>query len=666
MVQRHETGASIGDRTRSERLARLKPVSFPEYYRRITMQLQSQQERYVDPKFNPYQIASEVILNAILEKPPIVTRHPYTKQAITTYPSLTRRGDRYDVIGADESLKLFVEILGSEAATTTPPYHLMMIAGPSGAGKDYLIRTVTKVLEDHTSKNPLYKIDDCPIQEHPLNILTLDGFEEDRELFRSLGVNIEMPLCPHCRNKYEDEYGGDEARFMVKPLTFNGDSGRGIGVIDPNFDEQSQYDPSYQKLLFNLIGRSNRGLLVLPEFFKLSEETIHLYDLWRDRILRYDGQIYRLDMLTIALTTTEELERYIKNGSNTKSIEPLVNRIVGIELPYITQVSEEARLYRKALVELRNSPPHISPFVLETAARIAVATRLDDPPKDLTMIQKIQAYDGKRIAGVPNDKVIELLANKDASTEGLKGLPPTVMIEYVRTFFEKYRNIGKCPNVITFLDDFLGYILERPEVLVANKGKIRKAITESYEEAKIQVTELILSAFRPDFANACATTFEQYLLQIQLLYPEATGVKMTDRDGSLISADETFMRKVELAVDPPVTDKDKIGFRGEILSTAHAIDSNPGLNKAIKSIILGDSPGGKTLILLNNLDAARVHRVRSGDFSFLDRGEQQIVSSALASLRTSGFGCCDSCGIELMLYAAKSLSNSSQAKKIGY
>ena len=99
------------------------------------------------------------------------------------------------------------------------------------------------------------------------------------------------------------------------------------------------------------------------------------------------------------------------------------DRTVKIDIPYITRVAEEQRIYAKDYNAGKIRGKHIAPHTLEMAAMWAVLTRLEDPKKhQLTLVQKMKLYDGKTLPGFTQDNIKEL--RKEAMREGMDGISP--------------------------------------------------------------------------------------------------------------------------------------------------------------------------------------------------------------------------------------------------
>src|SRR6476646_5641801 len=104
-------------------------------------------------------------------------------------------------------------------------------------------------------------------------------------------------------------------------------------------------------------------------------------------------------------------------------MEALRDRTIKIDIPYITKVSEEIRIYEKDFGKEKIAGKHIAPHTLEVAAMWATLTRLEDPKKhNLSLVQKMKLYDGKVLPGYTQDTVKEL--RKEAKREGMEGISP--------------------------------------------------------------------------------------------------------------------------------------------------------------------------------------------------------------------------------------------------
>ncbi len=94
---------------------------------------------------------------------------------------------------------------------------------------------------------------------------------------------------------------------------------------------------------------------------------------------------------------------------NNEFMEALRDRTVKIDVPYVTRLKDEIRIYEKDFNTDRVKGKHIAPHTIEIAAMWAVLTRLEQPKHaNLTLLQKLKLYNGKTLPGFTEDNVIEL------------------------------------------------------------------------------------------------------------------------------------------------------------------------------------------------------------------------------------------------------------------
>src|SRR4029079_19419511 len=116
-------------------------------------------------------------------------------------------------------------------------------------------------------------------------------------------------------------------------------------------------------------------------------------------------------------------EAEYKKLLNNEFMEALRDRQLERDIPYITKVSEEIKIYEKDFNKEKIKGKHIAPHTLEVAAMWAALTRLEDPKKhNLSLVQKMKLYDGKVLPGYTQDTVKEL--RKETAREGMEGISP--------------------------------------------------------------------------------------------------------------------------------------------------------------------------------------------------------------------------------------------------
>ncbi len=190
----------------------------------------------------------------------------------------------------------------------------------------------------------------------------------------------------------------------------------GIGTFQPK-DEKNQDsteltgDINYRKIAtfgsdsdpraFNFDGEfniANRGILEFVEILKL--DVAFLYDLLgatQERKIK-PKKFAQTDIDEVIIGHTNEAE--YKKLLNNEFMEALRDRTVKVDIPYITKVSEEVKIYTKDFTSTKVGK-HVAPHTLYVAALWAVLTRLEDPKKhSLSLLQKAKLYDGKTLPGL--------------------------------------------------------------------------------------------------------------------------------------------------------------------------------------------------------------------------------------------------------------------------
>ena len=242
-----------------------------------------------------------------------------------------------------------------------------------------------------------------------------------------------------------EHYSGELSKVLshvrVKRLILSEKDRIGIGTFQPK-DEKNQDsteltgDINYRKIAiygsesdpraFNFDGEfqvANRGIVEFIEMLKL--DVAFLYDLLgasqEHKIKPKKFPQTDIDEVIIGHTNEAEYNKLINN----EFMEALRDRTVKIDIPYITKLSEEMKIYTKSFSSDRVRQVHIAPHTLEVAAMWAVATRLSPPTnRQLSLIQKLKLYNGKMLPGYTEDSVIELRKEAVGQDEGLRGISP--------------------------------------------------------------------------------------------------------------------------------------------------------------------------------------------------------------------------------------------------
>ena len=409
------------------------------------------------------------------------------------------------VFGLDIPIMRLMNVLKAAAKGYGTERRVILLHGPVGSAKSTLVRRIKKGLEDYsrTDEGILFSFSwiierpnesqggididrmDCPMNEEPLHLIPVSwrhkaltelGIPEDSPPYL-----IEGELCPACRQVFRElmaECRGDWTRVMshirVRRLILSEKDRVGIGTFQPK-DEKNQDsteltgDINYRKIAiygsdsdpraFNFDGEfnvANRGIIEFIEVLKL--DVAFLYDLLgasqEHKIKPKKFPQTDIDEVIIGHTNEAEYKKLLNN----EFMEALRDRTIKVDIPYITKLTHEMKIYDKDFYDIRGK--HIAPHTLETAAMWAILTRLEDPTKhNLTLLQKLKLYDGKSLPGYTQDNVKEL--RKEAKREGMDGISPRYVQDKISNALVSDKGEGYCVNPFMVMNE-LGKGLQAP------------------------------------------------------------------------------------------------------------------------------------------------------------------------------------------------------------
>ncbi|XXU44370.1 serine protein kinase [Sorangium sp. So ce1014] len=515
------------------------------------------------------------------------------------------------VYGLDIPLMRLVHVLRAASEGYGPEKRVILLHGPVGSSKSTIARLLKKGIE-HYSTTPdgaLYTFDwvnlddvgmagtesarfKCPMHEEPLRLVPPSW--RDRA-FHELGlsspqfqVRSEGDLDPACRfifNRLMDKYGGDWSKVMqhvrVRRLVLSEKDRIGIGTFQPK-DEKNQDsteltgDINYRKIAeygsdsdpraFNFDGEfniANRGIVEFIEVLKL--DVAFLYDLLGA------SQEHKIKPKKFAQTDVDEViightnEAEYKKLLNNEFMEALRDRTIKIDIPYITKVSEEIRIYEKDFNKNKIRGKHIAPHTLEVAAMWAALTRLEDPKKhNLSLVQKMKLYDGKVLPGYTQDTVKEL--RKEASREGMEGISPRYVQDKISNALVNDLGEGTINPFMVMSELEKGL---RHHSLITNDEQ-RKRFTECIGMVKREYEELVKNEVQRAISadeDAIQKLAANYIDSIKsYTLKEKVKDRFTRED---VEPDERLMRSIEEKIDIPENRKDD--FRREIMNYIGAL-----------------------------------------------------------------------------------------------
>jgi serine protein kinase len=535
------------------------------------------------------------------------------------------------IFGLTRPLMELVNVFKSAALKYGTERRVLLLHGPVGSSKSTIARLLKRGLERYsrTEAGALYtfgwreedgSITWDPMHGEPLQLIPVAHREEVCRFLnegrgeKDFQVTIEGDVCPLSRWYFRDrlqKFDGDWTKVLqtvvVKRLFLSEQDRIGIGTFQPK-DEKNQDsteltgDINYRKIAeygtesdpraFNFDGEfnvANRGLIEFIEVLKL--DVAFLYDLLgasQEHKIK-PKKFAQTDIDTVIIGHTNEPE-YKKLQSN-EFMEALRDRTIKIDIPYVTVLNEEIKIYQKDYNPQRVRGKHIAPHTLEVAAMWAVLTRLEQPKHHgLTLMQKLKLYNGKTLPGFTAENVKQL--RKEAKHEGMEGISP----RYVQ---DKISNALVVNTEATSLNPFM--VLNELEAGLRHHSLIGSdEVREHYRQliavVKEEYTDIVKNEVQRAIAadeDALARLCGNYIDNVKA-YTQREKVKnkFTGQDEE---PDERLMRSIEEKIDIPESRKDD--FRREIMNYigALAIDgktfnykTNERLQKALEMKLFED------------------------------------------------------------------------------
>ncbi|MBN1609206.1 MAG: serine protein kinase [Polyangiaceae bacterium] len=559
------------------------------------------------------------------------------------------------VYGLDIPLMRLVNVLKAAAEGYGPERRVILLHGPVGSSKSTIARLLKKGLEAYsmTSEGALYTFEwvnlagtglasggadvfPSPMHEEPLRLIPIEwrasaierlGLSNDK-----FHVRVEGELDPASRYVFTglmNRYGGDWGQVVsrhvrVKRLVLSEKDRIGIGTFQPK-DEKNQDsteltgDINYRKIAeygadsdpraFNFDGEfniANRGIVEFVEVLKL--DVAFLYDLLGA------SQEHKIKPKKFAQTDVDEViightnEAEYKRLLNNEFMEALRDRTIKIDIPYITRLSDEIRIYEKDFNDRRVRGKHIAPHTLEVAAMWAALTRLEEPKKhSLQLLQKMKLYDGKVLPGYTQDTVKEL--RKESKREGMEGISPRYVQDKISNALVSDAGEGTI-NPFMVLNE-LEKGLRHHSLITSEEQRKRYreligVVTREYEEIVKNEVQRAISADEDAISKLAANyidSIKAYTLK------EKVRNRYTGQDEE---PDERMMRAIEEKIDVPENRKED--FRREIMNFigAKAVEgkkfdwqTNERLRRALELKLFEDQ---KDSIKLTSLVSAVVDR----------------------------------------------------------
>jgi serine protein kinase len=599
--------------------------------------------------------------------------------------------DESDAIyGLEVPLMRLVNFFKSAAEGYGTERRVLLLHGPVGSSKSTIVRRLKKGLEQYTRTDDgaLYTFqwylgdlddiesgrtadadwEDCPMHEEPLHLVPEDlrerllaeinaGISEDPK------VVIQGDLCPSCRYNERDllrRYNGDWSQMIkhvrVRRLVFSEKDRVGIGTFQPkdeknqdsteltgdiNYRKIAQYGSDSDPRAFNFDGEfnvANRGMIEFIEALKL--DVAFLYDLLgasqEHKIKSKKFAQTDIDEVIIAHTNEPEYRKL----QNNEFMEALKDRTVRIDIPYITKLKDEIKIYEKSFNDHRVRGKHIAPHTIEVASMWAVLTRLEEPKKaNLTLLQKLKLYNGKSLPGFTEDNIKEL--RKEVQREGMSGISPRYIQDKISNALVNDAQEG-CINPFMVLNELEGGLKHHALI---NNDEDRKhyrdllaVVKDEYAEIVKNEVQRAISADEDAISRLCGNYIDNIKAYTQR---ERVRNRFT---GQYEDPDERLMRSIEEKIDIPESRKDD--FRREIMNYIGALaiegkkfdyKTNERLHRALELKLFEDQ---KDSIKLTSLVSQVV-----------DKDTQDKIDVVKARL-VRDYGYCDRCAADVLSYVA--------------
>ncbi|MDQ3264577.1 MAG: serine protein kinase [Myxococcota bacterium] len=597
-----------------------------------------------------------------------------------------RHGGKDAIFGLDVPLMKLVNVFKSAAQQYGTEKRVILLHGPVGSSKSTIARLLKKGAEEYsrTPDGAAYTFSwtydkksmdgtsvkekmKCPMNEEPLNLIPKEWRARVHpELVPPEGgftIPSGSELCPACRFVFQqlmNEHDGDFAKVVdhvnVHRLIFSEKDRIGIGTFQPK-DEKNQDsteltgDINYRKIAeygsdsdpraFNFDGEfniANRGIIEFVEVLKL--DVAFLYDLLgasQEHKIK-PKKFPQTDIDEVILGHTNEPE--YRKLENNEFMEALRDRTVKIDVPYITKLAEEVKIYEKDFNSRAIKGKHIAPHTLEMAAMWAVLTRLEEPKKhNLSLLQKLKLYNGKTLPNFTEDNIKEL--RKEAAREGMEGISPRYIQDKISNALVSDKSEG-CVNPFLVLNELeaglKGHSLISSEEVRKRVKEMLAIVKQEYEDTVKNEVQRAISADEDAIGKLCGN----YIDNIKA-YTQKEKVK-NKYTGLYEEPDERMMRSIEEKIDIPDSRKDD--FRREVMNYIGALAvegksfnyrTNERLHKALELKLFEDQ---KDSIKLKNLVS-----------SVVDKDTQEKID-VVKDRMMKNYGYCEICSTDVLNFVA--------------
>ena len=468
--------------------------------------------------------------------------------------------------GMENVISKLMRFLSSAAKRGEESRQVLLLMGPVGAGKSDLTEHIKRSLEGST----FFHIENDPQRGEPLQVIPRNLRSKFEEV---LGVKIEGDISPVARYELMEELGGKYENFKVKESSFSQRARRGIASVPPmdansqdvgvligsedisKLDKYSEDDPRVLSLngAFNV---GNRGLVELVEVFKNEIEFLHtIITATQEKRVPSPGKhdmIY-FDGVILAHCNEAEWNRFQSEHTN----EAILDRIVKIDVPYILELSEEVKIYKK-IIGKSDFDAHIAPHTLEIASMFSVMSRLQHSQK-CDLLTKMKIYNGEDVIEKGRVKNVDIKDLRDESLrEGMKGISTRFIMKSIDAALSDSEKNMITP--ISIMDSLTKQIKDQI-INEEDKEKYLEIIQKIIREEYLNILETeIAKAFVSAYDEQAQSLFDSYLDNAESFTNKTIMKDRITREER--DPDEKFMKAIEEQIG--IVGSACEGFRGDV------------------------------------------------------------------------------------------------------
>jgi serine protein kinase len=492
-------------------------------------------------------------------------KHLYKDEPIKVYNFF-----KEEFFGIEKTIAQIVRYFHAASLKGEESRQVLYLMGPVGSGKSSLVERLQRGLE---SADPYYAIDNCPMFEEPLHLIPR---HLRKEFEKMIGVHIEGDLCPVCRYRLKEEFGGRYEEVPVVSRRFSKRNRVGIGVVppvDPNnqdtsvligsediskLDLYSEGDPRVLDLN-GALNVGNRGMVEFIEVFKNETEYLHaMITATQEKVIPAPGRhgMVYVDVCIVAHSNEAEWQKFRADHTN----EAILDRIVVVKVPYNLRLSEEVKIYQKII---RNSDfrAHVAPHTLEIASEFAILSRLE-PTGKCDLMTKLKLYNGEEVVEKGRTKKIDVRELRDETKrEGMSGISTRFIMKALDNALSD--NVeGNCINPINVREALISMVKEA-DLPDDTRKQYLEVLQDTLHKEYLEVLEKeITRAFVYSYKEQAEALFQNYLDHAEAFVNKT---KVKDRNTKEeLQPDEGFLKSIEeqIAIIGSAAD----GFRQEVIA----------------------------------------------------------------------------------------------------